>query len=147
ILLNESKELLNVIYNRGPDFMNVVEYNNEDKTIINFNEQFSKLYNYGELFTYLTNSNNVIFMSSVLSLRGINNLTQQPLCDNSTMNILQYNGEIFSIFDKNFTQKLNIDLYRDNDGLVLFNMLNLFSMEFEDEKAKMSSLSSNTTSV
>jgi asparagine synthetase B (glutamine-hydrolysing) len=127
--------LINVIKNRGPDLLNIlkIEEIKEHLVINNFTDFFFKNnHTYRDLFKFLElNDQNKILISSVLSLRGIEHeITEQPIYDKITRNFLQYNGEIYG-FSKKFNKFFSSDdLYKRNDGEILSEILNQFSIEY-----------------
>lgn len=122
-------ELINVIKNRGPDYLSVNEFSYTDWNMKELSKvNLDNMPKYSDVFNYLSN-NNSILVSSVLSLRG-NTLTKQPIINDSTHNILQYNGEIFSINDS------DENLIIDNDGLILSKMLSNFSNSITSDNNK-----------
>lgn len=111
-------DVIKVITNRGPDYSNVVEmtYNNEIKEMKDIKNKSNE-----EIFNYIQEKSIMLIISSVLSLRGSNELTKQPIynCDS---NVLLYNGEIYSIDGNTILEGYN--LFKDNDGLILFELIN-----------------------
>ena len=139
------KGLLDVIMKRGPDYSIIVEYTyqyaiglNSDLKI-NYVNTLDILKKDIDLMEYCLNFNNqrfFIFLSSVLNLRGVIQITKQPIISQSTNNLLQYNGEIYSIRKDrkiNYLQFLElnkIDLLFENDGAQLSSLFNEISKRF-----------------
>jgi asparagine synthetase B (glutamine-hydrolysing) len=110
-------DLKGTISSRGPDYFNLVD---SDLTCLD-----EKINNYKELFDYVLDADKSVMISSVLNLRGIESITKQPIiCTGG--NILQYNGEIYILKDKNE----EFDLYVNNDGVILSELLNKYSIAF-----------------
>lgn len=112
------EDFIQIIANRGPDYHNVVEMTKNNEMI-----ECQQMTNqsFEEIFKHIRDYLSMIMISSVLSLRGVNELTKQPIY-NDDSNVLLYNGEIYSI-DGNIIFEGH-DLFKDNDGLILFEMLN-----------------------
>lgn len=112
------EDFIQIISNRGPDYHNVVEMTKNNEMI-----ECQQMINqsFEEVFKHIRDYLSMIMISSVLSLRGVNELTKQPIY-NDDSNVLLYNGEIYSI-DGNIIFEGH-DLFKDNDGLILFEMLN-----------------------
>jgi asparagine synthetase B (glutamine-hydrolysing) len=132
--VNESiGPLVDVIKKRGPDYFNFVKISSKGQISI-----CEKVENFSNLFKIITDDEKLVMMSSVLSLRGVmTDITPQPLFDSKTGNILQYTGEIFSIFESNY------DIYKQNDGLILQEILSYFSLDFYSSNNKSNSLYSD----
>ena len=143
------KQIFNIIKNRGPDYIKIVEcileskttsnllsYINQDSILNNYTENNNEHYketNEFNLEEYCLKENNIIMVSSVLALRGSQEITKQPLINTITNNILQYNGEIYSFVNKNLLQYTNDNLLKENDGSILFDVLNQYSLQINKE--------------
>ena len=112
-------QIIEQIKNRGPDFINIIEIL-KDKKINELND-LEKLKTYKDVFNLISNNESSILIDSVLNLRGINSITKQPIINENTNNILQYNGEIFDIKEESFLFEKNLS--KDNDGIILSEIL------------------------
>ena len=121
-------QIIEQIKNRGPDSMNMIEIL-KDKKINELND-LDKLKTYKDIFNLLSNNESSILIDSVLNLRGINSITKQPIINEKTKNILQYDGEIFDMKDESFLFEKNLS--KDNDGIILSEILNKFSIDNKD---------------
>ena len=124
LMSNDFEEYLNIIYNRGKDFFEVLSVN-QDYNIDDFKEKAQKM-KYKEIYEYIKNSNNIIMINSYLNLFPNNNFEKGILQEPNTKNIFQFNGEIYC--DKN---EINIPDNPKNEDKrrYLFNLLNEFSKE------------------
>ena len=121
-------QIIEQIKNRGPDFINIIEIL-KDKKINELND-LEKLKTYKDVFNLISNNESSILIDSVLNLRGINSITKQPIINEKTKNILQYDGEIFDMKDESFLFEKNLS--KDNDGIILSEILNKFSQDNKD---------------
>lgn len=144
------QQIINSIKNRGPDFFDCLAVKLYNINDLEENEQIIKLkqlnisnFLLDDLYQYLIEQKEMLLISSVLSLRGIYEpTTKQPLINYDTGSLLQYNGEIFSINNMNKNNKdfdNEFNLYKENDGLILFEYLNKISFS-GDESAYVESL-------
>jgi asparagine synthetase B (glutamine-hydrolysing) len=113
-LSDSMSELKEIIASRGPDSFKIVDADNQDLD--------DKIHNYGDLFNYV--EDNMVTLSSVLNLRGIEAITKQPIVSENK-NILQYNGEIYDINNK------EINLFVNNDGYILSGLLDQIAVELK----------------
>lgn len=129
LLSAQFKEIIEQIGNRGPDYLSINCIENDKITSLSIDIILS-LSTYKDIFEYITNNKCSLLINSVLSLRGIDELTKQPIYDstNSISNVLQYNGEIYSISSLSLIKNKN--LLTDNDGLILFDILEEISLQF-----------------
>ena len=125
-LINNSnfKEVIEQLKNRGPDYLNIIELF-RNKEIKDLDEE--KINEYKDLVNIIINNESSILLDSVLNLRGINILTKHPIINEKNKNILQYNGEIYDIKNKELLNEK--DLSKENDGIILSDILNKFSQE------------------
>lgn len=149
------------ISNRGPNYSSVkklttIRNNNLEEIKLEIYENFNSS-NLFELIESIKSEHYQVIISSVLGLRGIKNLTKQPILYkyvnsnkvenlkiddiSNSKNFLLYNGEIFKIkedikmittsIEKRNTIELVINqLQIENDGLLLSNILQIFSEEY-----------------
>lgn len=167
-------KLIKLLKNRGPDFQKSILYS-IDKTKHNYKnideDKLSKFINIKQLLDFIESNNsnsklfNAFITSSVLSMRG-EFVTQQPLMSNNG-NLLMYNGNIncldaninidLSMISKEFTSKIKKSIITDfiinnknkllshNDTDILFELLNLFSNEYNLEyENNIDSIQDNT---
>ena len=123
-LMNESFEnFLNSIYNRGPDYFNILSIK-QDYSIEDFKDNIKNM-KYKEVFDYVQDNNNKIIFDSYLNLSNDkNNIDKRPYYDSETKNIFQFNGEIY--INKNKTLENLINL---NNNSTIFNIFNNFTKE------------------